>query len=382
MTDADMDTPHAPYRPPEAVIEPLEPLSPGRVPGIIAEYPVSDDEMTALDPSPLRGKSDQTIGNVDAWQANLQKYNMMSLDDDSGVVPERPQVGPGILPRRWLQLVHKHELLQPVISELPVPPPPKQSHHTSSTSISESPLSPKPRKPNDPNVPPPPASPTPSAKTSVSAPSMADYDHISTLGDVWDACPGGEGGHQEWFFCATCWGWIRVVAGRGELPTLSTMDEWQEIARLKGLFSDPADLARHRNERLQEWSRLNDIKTSKMMTERSHHHLHECTTLVEATQEERIERVPVDAETNAFPHLTFGMDQEDDSWTSFSTMSDAPRLYVSCSSDLWLLVDAGPVPGQLPVGLVNAFTTEKMINPSPGMDGSQSVSEAWTLIAT
>jgi len=380
MTEVDMDTPHAPYRPPEAVFEPPEELPPGQVAGIIAEHPISDDDMPSPDSSPLGLKPGPAAGNVDAWRANLQKYNMMHIDEP-GVSPERPQIGPGILPRRWLQIAHKHDLFQPVGFDLPTPPPPKKAH-TASVSMYEQPISPRPRKPTEPDAVPPPPSPTPSVTTFASLPSLPDYEHISTVADIWDACPGGEGGHHEWYFCPTCWTWVRIVAGQGELPRLAPMEEWEEIVRLKDIYPDTAELDRHRSERMREWSRFNDIKTSKMMAEETHHHMHEFTTLLEPTEEERIKRIPVDPDINAFPHLTVGIDPDDPSWATFTSPSDPPRLSVSCSSDQWMLVDAGPVPGQLPVGLVNAFISEKTTNPGPGMDGNQSVNEALTLIST
>lgn len=371
-----MDSPHPPYRPPEAVIEPPDELPPGHIPGIIAEHSLSDDEMPYINSSPTFVQKPQPSVNVDAWQANLQKYGMMDVDD-SAMPPERPQVGPGILPRRWLLLAHKHDLYQPTISDLPVAPLKKPP----AGSTSDSPLSPRPMKTAEPNILPPPPSPTPSAKTSASAPSFADYDCVCTIADVWDACPGGEHGHHEWYFCPTCWSWIRVVVGRGKLPPVASMEEWEDYVRFKGSFRNKEELDRHRNERFREWSRLNDIKTSKTMATETHHHLHSFLSLQEPSEETRIDRVPVDEKTNAFPHLTLGIDPEDEAWSTFTTSSVEPVLHVSCSSDLWMVVDS-PIPGQLPVALANHFTNEKMVNPSPGASGSLSVSEAWTLIAT
>ena len=381
LSEVDMDAPHAPYRPPEAVVEAAEVLPPGHVAGIIAEHPVSDDELQSpLDSSPPRGGNARSPGNVDAWQANLEKYNMMDLDD-AEAAPERPQIGQGILPRRWLQLVHRHDLFQPLISELPSPPPLKKAQAPSAPS-SGKPLSRRPTVDIEPSTSPNATNAILSSQTFASSPSSADYKDVSDIVDLWDACPGGVLAHHEWYFCPTCWGWIRIVGGRYDLPHLTTMDEWEENARLKGSFTSSSEFDRNRDERFREWSRLNDIKTSKTMAAESHHHLHEFVTLVEPTEEQRIDRVSADAETNAFPHLTPGLDPNDVSWTSFASPPSSPRLYISCSSELWMLVDAGPVPGQLPVGLVNAFTSEKMTNPSPGMTGAQSVGEAWTLVTT
>ena len=381
LSDLIMDALHAPYRPPEAVIEPAEMLPPGQVAGIIAEHPVSDDELELLDSSPPRGGSARFSGDVDAWQANLEKYNMMDLDD-ADAAPERPQIGQGILPRRWLQLAHKHELFQPLISDLPSPPPPKKAQTPSGPPLPDLPLSQPPTLDIEPSSSPIVTNPTPTSRTFASGTSSADYEGVSNINDLWHACPGGELAHHEWYFCPTCWGWIRIIGGRYDLPHIATMDEWEQNVCLKGSFTSSLELERNRDERFREWSRLNDIKTSKTMASQSHHHLHEFNTLLEPTQETRIDRVSADAETNAFPHLTPGLDPNDVSWTSFASSPNPPRLYISCSSELWMLVDAGPVPGQLPVGLANAFTSEKMTNPSPGITGGQSVCEAWTLITT
>lgn len=55
-TQPSTDIPHAPYREPEVVIEPIEEHPPGYVPGVVAEHLVSDDDndsdIMPLDSSP------------------------------------------------------------------------------------------------------------------------------------------------------------------------------------------------------------------------------------------------------------------------------------------------------------------------------------------
>ena len=377
------DPTQAPYRSPEAVIEPLEELPPGHIPGIVAEHFMSDDEMASIDSSPILKKGEKEAVNVDVWQANLQHYNMDNLMDvdDPVVSAERPQVGPGILPGRWLEGVHEHDLFQPVIGDLPVRPP-STAHVRTSSSSNESPIASKPTGSVDKSANLGSSSPTPSVKIHTSEPSLPDYEHVHTLADVLDACPGGEDGLEDWFFCPTCWGWFRVMVIRGVLPHVETMEDWEIGARLQKSNPNFEEIfGRARDERLREWSRLNDIKTSKMMAEETHDHLHLFTTLREPSPEDRIDRVPVETETNAFPHLAIG-GGSDVSQSVSSAKRERPRLYVSCSSNLWLLVDTEPLPGQLPVALVKSFAREKMDNPGPGLDGPHSVYEAWNLIAT
>ncbi|KAK8864283.1 hypothetical protein IAR55_001529 [Kwoniella newhampshirensis] len=379
-TDIELDPPHAPYRPPEAVIEPPEEHPPGYTPGIVAEYIGSDDEAmpidspTSKDRASLNTLGDEMTGNVDAWKVNLQNYNMDV--DATGDVSDRPQIGPGVLPRRWLMIAHEHELVQPSIDKLPQPskkpPVPPRPVSAASTSAPQPSLS---------TAAPLPPSPAPSHRSSASIPSVPGVEHISNLDDVWDALPGQRRDHNEWYFCATCWGWIRIKLGRGELGWLSNMVAWEASVRSSGLYATEEEFEKARAARHEEWRALNDLQTSRMMAEEEHHHLHQFSTLVEPQTAERLDRVSVDDKMNAFPHITFGVDV-DPSWTQFTMPKSDARLFLSCSSDLWILVDEGVVPGQIPVALARSFTDEKMNNPGPGWSGPQSVNEAWSLIAT
>lgn len=387
--EQELDAPHAPYRPPEAVIEPPEEHPPGYTPGIIAEHTGSDDDMlythteTVSPPTPAAqsGSREKPNISVDAWQANLDHYNMMDVDD-SAPSPIRPIVGPGVLPRRLLKLAHEHDLVQPHIEELPQPTAKKSHGPSESTGSATLPVPPGGLKsgltsPANPSSP----SPAPSNRSSASIRSLPDTQRTATLDDVWDALPGSRQNHHEWYFCTQCWGWIRIQVGKGPLPDIPTMDEWREAAELDQRYATPERLAAAEGERASERSYVEDVVTSRTMAEESHHHLHEFRHLINPTACSRIDRGTVDESVNVFPHLTFGIDS-DKSWSEFNTPQTPARLFVSCSSDLWVIVDAGLVPGQLPVGLVKGFTQEKLSNPGPGMSGVQSVNEAWSLITT
>ncbi|WRT66247.1 uncharacterized protein IL334_003200 [Kwoniella shivajii] len=382
----ELDTPHAPYRPPEAVIEPPEEHPPGYTPGIVAEHIGSDDEMgPPLESPPAFDDTGRTTKNIDSWNADVKSFSMDVDSSNSNDEQPRPQVGPGILPRRLLSLIHEHELVQPNISELPQP---GKKASTTSAPASQSAwngtnksLTTTTRPASVASVSGVIAPPSPSPSTA-SMRSLPDSDRISTLDDVWDALPGQRQSHGEWYFCTTCWGWLRVTAGTNDPPNLLNMDEWEATVRSTGFFEDKEAYDKAYNDRLVEWSRLNDIKTSRLMAEETHHHFHEFKTLMESKEENRIEKVQMDENMNVFPHITFGVDI-DDKLQSFDYLPQAPsRLYVSCSSDLWVQVDKGMIPGQIPNGLVQAFTIEKMNNPTMGYTEMQGVSEAWSLLAT
>ncbi|WVQ82427.1 hypothetical protein IAT38_004555 [Cryptococcus sp. DSM 104549] len=386
------ETPHQPYRPPEPVIEPLSDSPPGYTPGIVAEHPESDDEMvgargSASRPFTIRSVSSQSTlsdkkveqvgASVDQWQANLKEYNMMEVDDPTlGVGSlfeeppvERPQIGPGVLPRRWLAAVHEHELVQPYLEELPQPA--AKRGPGAAPGPGASPTRPKSVAGG---------ASSPSAPLASPAPAEAQ-SHLATLEDVWNALPGDGRNPREWFFCTTCWAWMRIRGGRGDPPWIPNMEEWEGIVTTRKVYTSTAQLKLAKATRQEDWDRYVRLQISRGLAPQVHHHLHEFGHLVESHKEERIERVEVDPEMNVFPHFTFPVDTEE-RWTSFSVPSNGARLFLSCASDLWIMVDEGMTPGQLPVGLVKEFTMEKMSNPGVGFSGAQSVSEAWTLLIT
>jgi ubiquitin carboxyl-terminal hydrolase 25/28 len=372
IDDTETDTPHAPYRPPEAVIEPEEEHPPGYVPGVVEGYVEDDDFIMPV--SPLRNVHDlpDTAG-ISHWQSSVRGYSDDRMDLDEGPSRmERPQIGPGILPRRWLQLVHGHELIQPHINELPQPPAKK----------------PQPPASEDPNTQTPadiPTSPLTATKSAIE-PSLPDYERICTQADVWDACPGGEEGHGDWYFCGTCWGWIRIVARHGDLPEVDDMEQWEAIIQSglsEGLtypgITTVDDIPAARSKRHAEYARLKDLKSAIPFADPTEHHLHEFQTLLYPTREKRLDRIPNDhVDDNAFPHLEMAS-LIDPAWESFDVPNQPSRLFVSCSSDWWIQVD-DLIPGQLPKALALAFSSEKCANPGPGIEGKQSVADAWNML--
>lgn len=361
----DMDAPHAPYRPPEAVVEPPEDPAPSYV---IAEHPPSDDEMPSMFVSPPRyAEKDSAASSsfdISSWQQNQSAYNDPdSMDvDDLLAGPDKPRIGPGILPRRLLQVIHDHPLYQPSISSLPQHNP--RRSHASSTSISEKPA----LQPSSTDVP---SSST--ASLPIGQQTAAEYDKVATMADVWNACPGGRDAHEEWFFCPLCWGWLRVIVGSGD-PNFPMQEEWALMV------DDPTELKR--TQRMGEWSRYQDIKVYRTTVDQPHHLFQSFTKLMLPTQTSRIERIEVSDEMNAFPHLTMEGLDEIDSWTKHTVPHRPAELYVDSGSDTWVFVDEGIVPGQLPISLVSQFTSEKMSNPGPGQDRIECVSEAWNLVLT
>ncbi|WWC89454.1 uncharacterized protein L201_004378 [Kwoniella dendrophila CBS 6074] len=388
------DAPHAPYRPPEAVIEPPEEHPPGYAPGIVAEHVGSDDDLGPPpdSPSSLLRASQSTLGDhkqstaIDTWKADIKPYSM-DIDSPSDDDQPRPQVGPGILPRRLLMVIHEHELIQPHITELPqpgkkvsTPAGTTQSAWNGSNKTLTAPTS-RPTSIASASGLPAPPSPAPST---ASFRSLPDSEKISSLDDVWDSLPGKKESHLEWYFCTTCWGWLKIIAGNGEPSDILSMEEWEETIHKNGIHESKEEYDKVYNDRLIEWQKYNEVKTSRLMAEETHDHFHGFFTLIDPLEEKRIERVEVDDKMNVFPHITFGMiDEEGPNLSSFDKVPKSPtRLFISCSSDLWVKVDQGLVPGQLPIGLVNTFTSEKMSNPTMGTTGSQGVSDAWSLITT
>ena len=284
VLDPDLDAPA--YRSPEPVDDdPMDPHS--DIQGLISEHP-NDIPSTWMD---------------DADDYEPSKWDDegfgMDVNDD-----EKPQIGPGVLPRRWVQMAHPHDLVQPRIRDI--------------TKVA----------PTD--------------------------DPVHTIEDVWEACPGGLESHHEWFFCTTCGGWLRIVPGQSPLPDVN-------------------------DTRSVEFSRLQDLQSSRSLAPDTHHHLHEFATLIEPTSESPINRIDAGDDLNAFPHATFGIDDD----APASPMLETPaRLYASCSSDLWIIVDRGVIPGQLPIDLVKRFNSEKHDNPNPGTMPNESVRDAWELLST
>ncbi|WWC61766.1 uncharacterized protein I303_104351 [Kwoniella dejecticola CBS 10117] len=405
------ELPHAPYRPPEAVIEPPEEHPPGYTPGIVAEHIGSDDDMAPPphSPSVLLQSSESTLddekrsADVNNWQADVKSYDM-DVDSPDLLDLPRPQSGPGILPRRLLMLLHEHGLVQPQITELP-PPYNKKPQSQPQTQTQASPSSqtawngsnrtltaPSSRPASVASSSGMPGPPSPSPSTA-SAPSLPDVEHLSTLDDVWEALPGGKDNRHQWYFCTTCWGWLKITTGVCADLEKRYMEGWQSVSCV--------DKEGHRQtyaEYAAEWQKYNEATQGADMSEiNQYHHFHEFTkstdTLLletrtnesigeEEEEENRIERVMMKDEMNVFPHITFGMEDEDPNLLSFKKTPTPSKLFISSSSDLWVQVHRGPAAGQIPTGLVHRFTSEKMSNPTMGTNGTQGVSDAWNLLAT
>lgn len=355
--EIDMDAPHAPYRSPEAVIEEDGPPPDYK----IAEDSVSEDGMSGR----KAVWEEKANYDISSWQQSSHSYDIMDIDPTLPDGPEKPRIGPGILPRRLLQLVHEHELLQPIIESLPKPS--ERRSHASSASISEQPRSP---------VPDAAASGTSLASmmTQTQPQSQSEPYHVATIDDVWNACPGGLEQRGEWFFCVNCWAWLRITGGTGPAPVQS-MSEWE--LGTEGVTDEK------RAARQQELGRYNDLlQFRQLRTGPEYHFLHKFDALLTPTRVGRIERIKADEESNAFPHISFGF-EEDEGWSKYGSPTKRPAaLYVDSGTDMWVQVDEGMVPGQIAPKLYHDFKAEKHSNPNVGCDGAQSVNQALGLLVT
>lgn len=328
--------PEAPYRPPEAVIDPPEDDPPPYTPGIVSEHIGEGDDMEV--------DAKFTAKDFNAWQSSLESYDQMEIDQSTSQ-SSMPQLGPGVLPRRWLAIAHEHELVRPYIEALP--PPSKKIHSQTHAQVAAGQVS---------SPSPPSQKPTPAFASN--NPFAQESPHIATLEDVIQALPGDGNDPEHWYFCSTCWGWLKIKAGHGLPPGLQSMEEWEASVIEQKAYPDIESFEKAREQRRDEWSRLIGIQNSRLVAPQEHHHFHQFNTLLPSSKLSRIDRVEAEEHMNVFPHITVGLDPEE-SWESFNLPHSPSRLFLSDSSDVWISVDEGLVPGQLPVGLVNAFTAEK-----------------------
>lgn len=296
--------------------------------------------------------------DVGGWgPANYRDYGM-DIDDPNA--PERSQIGPGVMARRWLTRLHPHPLLRPVINSLPVPQTPKSPNRRQSSgpgalatdgSASAS------------------SSAAPPAEPPVPTPLM-------TLDELYESLPGGKENHDEWFFCPECWGWYRVVRDDVFDPEYPSMPDWEKTAAAS--YEDKSQFQAAYSERQAEVNRFRSISESRQGSS-SALHFHPFRTLMTPTTENRIERVQIDGHVDKFAHLEL---DEDPERYKLGEYSDAATLWANCLSNKWVFVDKGPVPGQLSHKLVRDFTEEKLSNPGIGQLPADSAMEAWRLVTT
>lgn len=330
----------------------VEPSDSNLPPGVLAEHLGEDDVIPQSE-----WDTNWSFGDVPPITRSDSKMDIDPTNTFVPPVPEaprRPQIGPGVLPKLWLDQIHPHKLWRPLIDDLPQPKEPKSPSRQASlqhpvepvTAIDES----------EPEMPPP-----------------------FTVDQVWESLPGGKADHQNWYFCPECWGWIHVLVGKGDLPTVPSLEEWDDTTN----FRTPEEKEAARAVRLEMMKRLESMEESRSTAETTAHHLHAFEGLIPATKEHRLERVKVPSHLDAFSFHDPSYGESPPALTRY--VHDTNRnavLYVSCASDLWVFVDKGPISGQVPVGLVKGFTAEKKDNPNVGASGDESVNAAWNLVLT
>lgn len=337
--DPDFLPPYS-YRSPEAVVEHIEDSWESNLPpGVLAEHLGEDDSWGDL---PSRSQH---------VRPNTPVHGGMDVDPPlhfgAGYVPERPQIGSGLMAGRLLKQIHEHAIYRPVIADLPAPLPRKEVPEASQSQEA-------------------------SADTSES-----DERSTLTIDDVKDALPGAREGCDEWYFCPKCWAWLRIAKGHG-VPDIPPMEEFDSMVEV----DQPADMQDTRSKRQEELSRLRDLCASRETPPMEEFHFHVFTGLVAPTAESRVARISAADTFNKFAHLDPTMPDPPGRFTEHGTFTQEGKLWMSCTSDAWLLVDKGPVPGQIPVNLVREWTTEKQQNPNPGQSPPESVVQSWNLIIT
>ena len=389
------ETAVAPYRSPEPVYDPPNDDPPGYVPGVVEEhYDGSDDGFRIKTPPP--GGSSPVIRSdskfdVTQWQANVgQDDTWQGLNNQA---PERPQIGPGLMPRCVEERIHEHPVQR--ISNLRLPPIKAQGSSPSTSNL----LSPKPTGTADGTVTgtptlaatqaqshPAPATPTSAATQLQSQQTGGSFhlEHVRSLKDVQDSLPGGSERYMEWYFCWRCAIWFKIQLGtasisNGELrgsPLDWDVPSSADVPESSEIFDS------HRGR-----GRLRDIEQSRLTPNsgETHRHFHELRSSLTEPTARTLERVDEGLEVDSFPHKELESEIKP-SWYARATPSHSARLFVCCSSSASVLVDAGPVAGQIPPELMRAFVSEKHSNPAPGATGpkvaQEGVREAIQLLIT
>lgn len=329
----------------------VEPNDSNLPPGVLAEHLGDDDiPQSEWDTNWSYGAVPPISRSDSKMDIDPSMATMPSVPD----VPRRPQIGPGVLPKLWLDQIHPHKLWRPLIDDLPRPKEPKSPSSPATPLKSVEPMTAA--EDSEPEMPPP-----------------------FTLDDVWESLPGGKEDHQNWYFCPQCWGWIHVLVGKGDLPTVPSLEEWDKTAS----FRTPEEKDAARTHRQETMKRFESLEESRSTAEKTAHHLHAFEGLIPATKEHRLERVKVPSHLDAFSAHDRSYGESPPDLTRY--VHDSNRnavLYVSCASDVWIFVDKGPVSGQIPIGLVKGFIAEKKDNPNVGATGDDSVVTAWNLLLT
>ena len=342
-------------REPEVTIEPVEDQLPGYAPGVVAEHPNDNDYLHQRWPT-----ESSTVTSGPVW-SSASDLTGMDVDVDSvRRLPDRPQIGPGVLPRRLLELIHPHELFTPDIVELP----PAIKRQTEPPAASGS---------------------VPSGEPAPFADAGSAEEELYSIDDVLDALPGGKQnfvGTRRSFFCVECWSWIQLEVGYLDDRILDMDAFAADQQSLDPSGADDASIDRRR----AEWARFNDLKTARLLMDEPQIHLHSFPLLASELSDpdaswSRIERIQVqDPDVMAFPHITFGIDS-DPAWGTFVDTEERAELFLSCANPLGVYSNGGVFPGQIPAGLVKAFTAEKMNSPNFNQEGPVSAYNAWNLIA-
>lgn len=347
--------PTSPPPPPPAVIDDSSPHAPYRSP-----EKIEDDEALPQAHELITEHVEYADGfpvekSAELWKQAVPAAYSDAMDVDEA--PDKAQVGPGVLPRRLLELVHPHDLVIPTFDDWP---------------SRESTIKPVPA--------------THAAPAPIEAESPFPTNTGATLEQVIAAVPGGSSG--EWYFCTECWAWLRVVYGQGEL-TAETVEGWIEAQSINRPLEDEEQKERLRSDELErrpEISRFKDLVAQRATLLTKDHHFHAFEKLVSASDHttDTLYYPPgdparVDPSTPA-PDGWVRSQPASQDWKS--TLETAKStLYVSCCSNAWLVVDRNTIPAQIPKALANDFTALKAEDPAVGWNRERSVFEAWSIWA-
>ena len=340
---ADAPPPAESYRSPEAVVEHVEDAWTSSLPPGVLAVNEDDGRWSAGLIKPGAGDDAGVNNAMDVDTPDLGAYS----------TPERPQIGPGVMARAWLDKVHHHPLFRPVISEVPRPAAP-----TGKTPPARQ------------------ASLASDAGGSAPAEDHGETHEPLTVDDVLEALPGGKAQFGEWYFCPSCWGWFHVVKGSHLDPNIPMTDEWVRTLP----FDDKERVNAARNEREREMSKYRDLTAARGVSEHKDLHFHPFNYLVPSSEVSRIERVNVEGHVDKYFHLE--LEEQPERFLTYASRTQNPTLWTSCTSDHWVFVDQGPMPGQLSPGLVKEFGDERNRSPPPGQTPAESTMNAWSLVIT